>query len=418
MTVRSLLLTLLALFSTATFATNGYFSHGYGIQSRGMAGAGVALPQSTLAMATNPAGLATLGNRIDVTAALFSPDRSYEASGAPSAPPAAALAPGKITSDRDFFVIPEAGISKRLSDRWSIGVAMFGNGGMNTSYSTPTYGAGDTGVDLMQLFVTPTTAYTFSNGASLGASVVLAYQRFQVKGLSNFAGLSTSPTNLTDNGHDDAFGLGFNVGGLLPISDTVTLGAHYRSRTYMNEFDDYSGLFAEQGDFDVPATASIGAAWKVTPAVTLALDIQKIWYSHVAAIGNKMMPAMGQCMGAVVASCLGGNDGIGFGWDDMTVVKFGAQWDAGNDWTFRAGYSHGNQPIGESEVFFNVLAPGVMEDHFTVGFTKALAGGKQAIHFGAMYSPTETVKGRISATQEVELEMDEYQVELGWSTKF
>jgi len=77
---------LLAVTSPA-FATNGYLSHGYGIKSRGLAGAGIALPQESMIIATNPAGISFLGNRVDVSAALFSPRRNYEVTGAPSAPP-------------------------------------------------------------------------------------------------------------------------------------------------------------------------------------------------------------------------------------------------------------------------------------------------------------------------------------------
>ncbi len=420
---RSLPLLALSLAASPVFATNGYFSHGYGIQSRAMGGAGVALPESTLIMASNPAGLSFLDDRFDASAALFSPRREYNVSGNPSAPPNAALAPGKVKSDRNYFVLPEMGISKRLSDRITIGAALFGNGGMNTSYSgsTPpngTFNAGKTGVDLAQLFLTPSIAYQFDNGASIGASAVFAYQWFEVKGINSFAGLSTSPSNLSDNGHDYAFGAGMNVGFILPVGNQITLGGHYRSKVYMQEFDDYKGLFAEQGDFDVPATATIGVAWKATDAVTIALDIQRTWYSDVAAIGNRMMPAFGQCMMGQAASCLGGNNGVGFGWEDITTVKLGAQWEVGNDWTWRVGYSVGDQPIASSEVFFNILAPGVMKKHFTVGFTKKFDNGKQAIHFAAMVAPSESVRGFISPTQSVELEMKQYQLELGWTKLF
>jgi len=420
---RLLSLLLLSLAVTPAFATNGYFAHGYGIQSRAMGGAGIAMPESTLIMATNPAGLSALENQFDIGAALFSPRRHYEVSGNPSAPPNAALAPGKVRSGRDYFVLPEMGISKRLNDRITIGAALFGNGGMNTSYpghspSNGTFGAGKTGVDLAQLFLTPSIAYQFDNGASIGASAVLAYQWFEVKGISSFAGLSTSSSNLSDNGHDYAFGAGVNLGFLLPVGNTVTFGGHYRSKVYMQEFDDYRGLFAEEGDFDVPATATIGVAWKATDAVTIALDVQRTWYSDVAAIGNRMMPAFGQCMMGQVNSCLGGNNGVGFGWEDITTVKLGVQWEAANNWTWRVGYSVGDQPIASSEVFFNILAPGVMKKHITAGFTKKFDNGTQAIHFAAMVAPSESVRGFISPTQSVELEMKQYQLELGWTKLF
>lgn len=411
---------ILVVMISPAFATNGYLAHGYGIKSKGMAGAGIALPQDSLIAATNPAGIVFVGNRLDASTALFSPHRSYEVKGAPSAPPQPALAPGKIDSDREYFVIPEFGLTWQLDDHKAVGVTIHGHGGMNTKYSSSanTFGAGAAGVDLAQILLTPTFAYRFDNDAAIGISAVLAYQSFEAKGLANFGGLSNSATNLTDNGHDSSFGAGINLGFILPAGERLSLGGSYHSRVYMSEFDDYKGLFSEKGDFDIPANATLGLAWKTTEKLTLLLDVNKIWYSQIDSVGNTMMPAMGHCMMGNAGSCLGGNNGIGFGWDDMTTVKFGVQYTAQNDWTWRAGYSHGDQPIPDSEVFFNILAPGVMEEHFTIGFTKKIAGGKQEINFAAMYAPEHSVKGTISPTQTVELEMKQYQLELGWSLLF
>ena len=423
---RQLLLScLLTVFLSPAFATNGYLAHGYGIKSRGMAGAGVALPQEALIAATNPAGIVFVGNRLEINAALFSPRRSYDVTGSPSAPPQSALATGKVESEHDYFVLPEAGATWQLNDHSALGLTLHGNGGMNTRYSandtaggTGTFGAGNAGVDLAQLFLSPTFAYKFNNGAALGVSAVLAYQYFEAKGLTSFAGLSNSAQNLTNNGHDNSFGAGINVGFILPISDHITLGGGARSRVYMSKLDKYQGLFAEQGDIDIPGSATIGLAWKTTANLTIALDVQKTWYSSIDAVGNPMMPAMGLCMGGDTNACLGGNNGIGFGWKDMTTVKLGAQYEAANDWTWRAGYSHGNQPVPDSEVYFNILAPGVMEQHITAGFTKTFDNGTQEINFAAMYAPANSISGPISTTQTVELEMKQYQLELGWSLLF
>ena len=60
-------------------ATNGYLSHGYGIKAKGAAGVGAALPQDTLTIATNPAGLIEAGHRSDMGVELFVPDRGGEA---------------------------------------------------------------------------------------------------------------------------------------------------------------------------------------------------------------------------------------------------------------------------------------------------------------------------------------------------
>ena len=424
--LRQLLLASLfsTLISSPAFATNGYLGHGYGIKSKGMAGAGIAMPQEALIIATNPAGIAFVGNRVDISAALFSPRRSYDVSGAVTGP--FPLADGKVNSDRKYFVLPEAGATWQLDDHKSVGLALYGNGGMNTDYSSSdsnggTFGAGTSGVDLAQLFLSPTFAYRFDNDVAIGISAILAYQTFEARGVSSFAGLSNDSTHLSDNGHDSSYGAGINLGFILPVGKKVTLGGGYRSRVYMTELDDYKGLFAEQGDMDIPASATIGLAWKTTENLSIALDVQKTWYSHIDAVGNSMMPAMGLCMTRVTPtspSCLGGNNGIGFGWEDMTTVKFGVQYEAANNWTWRAGYSHGNQPIPDSEVFFNILAPGVMEEHFTAGFTKQFDAGRQEINFAAMYAPSYSISGTIPSGQTVELEMKQFQLELGWSLLF
>mgnify|MGYP000414978118 CR=1 FL=1 len=412
---------LLATLISPAFATNGYLAHGYGTKSRGMAGAGVALPQETLSAAINPASLAFIGNRVDINAAVFSPRRSYDVSGPQVMPPTPSLTPGKVDSGREYFLLPEMGVSWQLNDHSAFGVILYGNGGMNTNYSAEdTAGgsfSGETGVDLAQLFLSPTFSYRFDNDAAIGVSAILAYQRFEAKGLANFSTLSNSAQNLSDNGHDNSFGAGINLGFIFPVSEQVTFGGGFRSRVYMSELDDYKGLFAEQGDMDIPASATIGLAWKTTEQLTVLLDVQKTWYSSIDAVGNAMMPAMAACI-PPSPSCLGGDDGIGFGWKDMTTVKFGVQYEAANNWTWRAGYSHGNQPIPETEVLFNVLAPGVMEQHFTAGFTKKLENSNQEINFAVMYAPSSSVTGTILSGQVVELEMKQYQLELGWALQF
>lgn len=107
-------------------ATNGYFALGYGVRSKAMAGTGVAFSQDAVAAALNPAGLAYVGDRLDVELELFSPHREYSVSGAPTfAPGAFPLNNGTVASNRDYFVIPTIGWSHKLDAEQSIGVALF-----------------------------------------------------------------------------------------------------------------------------------------------------------------------------------------------------------------------------------------------------------------------------------------------------
>jgi len=478
------------LIAPSAFATNGYFAHGYSTKEKGLAGAGVAYSQDAMSVANNPAGIAFMGERMDIGAALFSPSRSYTTSGNQVVPdgtggfidpagfPVSAFCPPNapqcqppftvgnggesIDSDNELFLIPHFAYNWKLDSDSAIALAIYGNGGMNTEYQlsegptatglapnpsatgfadsftiqqTPgTFGAGEAGVDLIQVFFNISYAQKIGNKSSWGAGVILAYQRFKATGLAGFSGFSEDPANLTNKkGHDASSGLGVKLGWQGEVVSDVALGVSYQSKIFMSEFDDYAGLFAEGGDFDIPATASIGLAWDTSSKTKLVFDIQTIFYSDVAAISNPIGNLTnGSCLDGLNASfnaggvptpasgtgCLGGANGAGFGWDDMTIVKLGYQW--GDDTIWRVGLSHGTNPIPDTETLFNILAPAVIDTHLTGGFTMPLDSSSE-ISFSAMYALTNDVSGANpfdGGATTIELEMNQFEVQATYSMMF
>lgn len=368
----------------AVHATDGYFSHGYGIKAQGIAGVGIALPQDALAAATNPAGTALVGDRVDLGVTWFHPQRGAEITGNAFGADAAYDGDGK----KDFF-IPEAGFTKQLSATTGVGLAIYGNGGLNTEYHDNPYqrfgATGTAGVDLEQLFVTPSIAWKINPQHAVGVGVNFAYQRFKATGLGAFAPFSASPGSFTDQGYDSSTGWGVRVGWTGQVTPDLTLGATWASKTYTGDFDKYKGLFACGGSFDIPANYGIGAAWKATPALTIAADVKRIEYSGVDAVGNPFSNLF-------AGHAFGSSDGPGFGWRDVTVFKIGAAYDYSERLALRAGYSHGTQPIPEDQTFLNILAPGTIQDHLSVGATWKTAGGRE-LSFAYTHGFRKTVNG-------------------------
>lgn len=413
------------IFPSISEATNGYFAHGYGARSKAMAGTGAALPQDAIAAAINPAGMAFVDDRLDLEMELFSPRREYTVQGAPStAPGAFPLKPGTVESDSEYFPVPTIGWNHKLDNNQSIGVTVFGNGGMNTDYpdfasttcspgGTGTFCAGRTGIDLAQMFVSPSYARRFSDGRfSLGVAPIFALQTFNARGVRSFAGYSGNSEHLSNQGRDYSYGAGVRVGGLAELLPGLRLGVSYKSRVFMSPFKSYEGLFAEQGGFDIPESVNGGLAWDINDRITAAFDVEHIRYSSVNSVGNSFLPNLN-------TSKLGNNNGAGFGWKDMTVFKFGTQWKQNEDWTWRGGVSYGAQPIPDSEMMFNILAPGVQEWHLTTGFTHNLSK-KDDLSFAFMYSPSKTVSGPnpLSSGQTIDLEMYQLSFQLAWSRRF
>ncbi|GAB4380272.1 MAG: hypothetical protein Kow0042_30270 [Calditrichia bacterium] len=405
-------------------ATNGYFTHGFGTQYKAMAGAGSALSLNAFAPATNPAGLAYVGKRVDVAFSIFNPNRQYTVTGNPSMNPGTfGLAPGTVESDSKIFLVPSLGASFSLPGGHNFGLVVYGNGGMNTNYPAKTFGFEPTGVNLMQLFVGATYAREIIPNHAIGFTGIFSFQQFKAEGLKAFGDFSSDATKLSDNDNSSSTGFGFRVGyqgKLLPI---LTVGASYQSKISMSKFEEYAGLFAEQGKFDIPATWNVGVAVHATPLITVALDMQQIMYSDIKAVANPMdltanSPMLPDGSPNPNFKPLGHEDGWGFGWEDMTVYKLGVQWKAIPGLTFRAGYSLTEQPIPESEVMFNILAPGVIENHATFGFSKTLLPTLQ-LHFALTRAFSNSVTGanpmEVPGQQQIELKMDQWDVEVGLS---
>jgi len=397
----------------AAEATNGYFTHGYGTIAKALAGAGVAMPQDTLAAGTNPAGLAFVGKRYDIGVSVFSPTRSYTVEGNPSGFPGTfGLAPGKVESDSNYFYIPQFGANWQLNDANYLGLVAYGHGGMNTDYPTNTFGAqSPTGVNLEQLFVGVPWAFKFNEKHAFSIMPIFVYQTFEAQGVGSFALFSSAPTKLSNNGASTSTGYGAKLGYMGQWFEKFSFGVSYQTEMKMGEFDDYAGLFAEQGGFNVPSTWTAGFAVKPTPNWAFLMDFQTIYYSDIKSINNPLLPNLREAR-------LGDDNGAGFGWEDMDVVKLGLQYDTLNSWIWRFGVSLASQPIPASEVLFNILAPGVMEEHVSFGFTRRI-GQTMGLDFALMYAPEVEVSGpnplEFPGAQQIILAMDQWEISLNYS---
>ena len=458
-----------AAICSPAFATNGYFTHGVGTASKGMAGTGIGsnADMGAIMAASNPALGVFAGDRWEAGISFFSPMRSYTASASqlnggliPIDPgngvflPSLTITPGEVDSSSELFFIPYVAKNWSLQNDANVSLAFYGRGGMNTDWDDSSgaeatsyfcggnpqageppatnsgpYCIGKSGVDLMQAFLAVNYSAKIGDNFSWGIGPVFAIQLFEANGVGTFAPITESfaasggtafPTSLSNNGHDTSTGFGFGAGLWWGISDSVSLGLAYQSKMSMSEFDDYADLFAEQGGFDIPSSIKAGLSFLATDKVRVNFDIEQIAYSDVDSVANPMANLV-TCPtlpfgGTSLPNCLGGNAGGGFGWDDMTIYKLGVEWQRDENSTWRFGYSFGEQPIQAADVLFNILAPGIMEQHLTLGLTRQRANGG-AWSFSFMYAPENTLTGpsMFDPTQTVELKMSQLEFEVGFS---
>jgi len=413
------------LLTSQVMATNGYFSHGYGPISKSLAGACVAITSSAMCSANNPAIIARMDNQWEIGAALFTPDRGFEANDDFQNPPVdfAFIPPGTYDSENDYFLIPHFAYTRKLDENMSVGVVVGGQGGMNTEYDSAVFSnfsspgnvaSSPTGMDLVQMFTGLNFAWKLNQQHSLAIMPVLAVQRLEVEGLEPFQPFSKHPDHVTNQGKDWSYGGGVRIGWLWQANDQLDIGASYQTKLWMTEFDDYKGLLAEEGDFDIPPIIDLGFAYRFIPNWTLAFNYQRIQFEEVASVSNAA-----DLVFSPGTTLLGTSNGLGFGWEDIDVYKIGLQWEYRPDLSFRAGFGYASETFEDIQALFNVLAPAVIRRHFTFGIGKKLASDNE-VNLAIMYAPEEEVHGTNPNTgpQTGHVEMSQWDLELGWTFRF
>ena len=143
------------------------------------------------------------------------------------------------------------------------------------------------------------------------------------------------------------------------------------------------------------------------------VDWKHIFYSGVASIANQMTQP----------HPLGSDNGPGFGWRDVDVIALGVEWNFNDALTLRAGYAHNTQPITANNVTFNILAPGVVTDHISGGFSWNYTHNT-TIDFAVVYAPRvnvtgpELIPGVGPSGRSIELSMSQLQLTGGLTYHF
>jgi len=371
-----------ALLPGVTWATNGMNDLGVGAKAKGMGGVGIAFPQDAFAIAMNPAAGVWLPCRADIGLGYV-----FQNATAAAETESTLFLPFQAKTDRGLW-FPEMAINWRLNNRMTLGLVAYVYGALDTAYGEPT--ATHPEANFYALMFTPTLSYRINCVHSVGASVNIAWNRFngiriggQPDVFPTIPDVSLFPDYVTDKGADWEMGVGFRVGWLACVTRCFRVGATFQSITWMQKFQKYQGLFVDAGTVDLPAEVGIGLAWDLTRCLTFGFDfIDRLWstsdYFDHTSRQNGLLWGGGDNMTFGVK---GGDNGIGLGWKDQPIFKVGFAYRWCN-WVFRIGWNHGDGPIGWStETLLNTLTQCVNEDHITIGATWKTGCGEISAYY-------------------------------------
>ncbi|MBL6989483.1 MAG: outer membrane protein transport protein [Bacteriovoracaceae bacterium] len=431
--MKILLLSILIVAAPLVHATTGMQPIAVGAVYKSLAGAGVAYPNNSFIAVYNPAGLVDLTtSRFDVSVGLFNPERSFRGDGVVLDP-----AEGEVVSRDTLFVLPAVSKSFRLNEKSAWALTMFPKGGgsvvwqhhavfrrFNAGVGANQSGEGvSTKAELQQMLIAATYSRKVGRGHSIGVAPLIGFQRFRNHGIGYFRQVSADPSKLSDNGFDNSFGYGGMVGWQWNATSWLNVGASYQSEIVMQKFEEYAGLFANQGEFNMAPQWTVGVVVSPLRRLKIALDYQRIAYSAIPALSNPhdypLVKKGGlNTFAASVGADASRNGGAGFGWDDVNIYKVGVEYRYSDTLDLRAGYSYNNCPIGSEDVLFNILATAVTKEHLAFGFSKRFSKNKYQIDLTYIRGFKNSVKGNNPdnwVDNDVEISMEQNTLEIGFS---
>ncbi|WP_035384423.1 outer membrane protein transport protein [Ferriphaselus sp. R-1] len=420
-------------------ATNGMNLEGYGPVAASMGGASMAYDNGTAAVMNNPAtlGLMKEGAQLDVAIGLLAPSISAKAG------------PMAADSSATAFYMPAMGYARR-SGQWTYGAGVMSQGGMGTEYSANSFMAAGSGQTVRSEVgvgrVIVPLVYQATEDINIGGSVDFVWAGMDIKMAmpgASFMGMmpgtaqtygsaSGSMVNTlggamaggmlngvnwarVDFSNNDAFsgqakgtGYAFKLGGTFKVSNSVTLGATYHSKTALGDLTSTGGASMSMNvvgpatgnvattipvtgsvavhNFQWPETFGFGMAIQATDELLLVADYKRIGWKSV--MKNFRMTFTSDAVQASPMAAAFGMGGktvdmtLNQNWSDQNVFEFGASYKVSDAFTVRGGVNIANNPV--PDMYMNPLFPAIGKSHETLGASYAF-NQASSIHFDFAY---------------------------------
>jgi len=254
----------------------------------------------------------------------------------------------KTNQDSHFFFLPTFFATKKLNDRWSIGIGSFSPYGLTSNWPRDWEGRYlATFAQLRTFFINPVISYQVTSDLSIAGGVSPVYsdvlQRKNIRILPGRDGQATF--------HGKDFGWGYNLGLLYRISDCLKFGIAYRSTVRM----DYDGKVSfrvpkalnklmPEGDasisINLPGFITTGLSYSPDERWTIEFDVYWIdWskYDMLKLNYSRPVPAIMKKDAAPIKR----------DYHDTFDYCFGISYRATEAITLRAGYLFDGSPVPE-----------------------------------------------------------------------
>lgn len=306
----------------------------------------------------NPAGLSRLagsqamaGVHLLLPSARFSNEGSTHLTGQP-------LRGGAGGDAGRTVLVPDVYFSRRVNDRFSVGIGVFSPFGLNTTYDSGWVGRYHAiKSDITSVNVNPSVAWRVTDKISVGAGISAQYLKAELSNAIDFGtifaglGAAGAAPQMNDGSvtfEGDSWSWGYNVGILYEFSDDTRVGAAYRSRVdhSLKGHAHFSGVpssnptgrfvdTAIRSDVTLPDSLSVSIRHAFSKEVAVMADITWTDWSTIDELRIRFdNPAESDAVTTLK-------------WEDTFRYSVGALYMPGA-WTFRMGAAYEESPVAKA----------------------------------------------------------------------
>ncbi len=256
--------------------------------------------------------------------------------------------------------------------------------------------------------IAPSLSYPIGESSNLSVTALFAHQRFATLGIG-LVDASYLPYSAIVPGNESS-GAGARVDFGTQFGDRWQWTAGYQSRINMDAFANYRGQFSEPGRFDVPANASIGLRYAITPNMGIDAGVERVMYSNIAPFTSQALPTR-------MLALLGDGASPEFRWNDLTVYSLGWSLRTRSLGDFALSYSTGQQPEPTSALLARALSQDRADRTLSLAWSRALS---RNTHFGvlASYASSPYYLGIPSYRQARDGNVEQVEFQAWWLTRF
>ena len=264
-----------------------------------------------------------------------------------------------------------------------------------------------TGGGLQRTVVAPSLVTHWGDNGDVRLTGIFAYQRFASIDIGTLPGTGWGllPAQLSSS-----YGAGARIDFDNMLGERLRWNVGVQSRVGMSPMSSYHGVFADDGDFDIPASATLSLNYLLTPAFSLDAGVQHVQYSGIKPFTSPNLPRR-------FLALLGDSASPVFKWSDLDVYSVGWTWREDAIGNLQMRYTTRQQPVPTSRLLENALAPVTADRMLSMGWWRSFGPWNQ-LSFQASYASSPYYLLMPSYVSHNDATAGRFEFQAWWSSRF